>query len=220
MWRPAILLLASAWASAVAGGCASLPEEEANLRFAAMAPLRDLNIGQPPVPGQLNALYQPYGYIDQTGCRAWSREIGELEAALLQNEGRIIGFRRDNETFEGRVGNARDSGVAALARSPIPFRGVVRQLSGAAQFEQRAFRASDRARYRIGYLVGLARSHRCPGFGTLQPAPPNAATPLPAPAQPYRPPYAYGAPVTTVRPPPQATGPTGAAVRRGAARRR
>jgi hypothetical protein len=158
--------------------CASFPEEEENFRFAATAPLRDFNVLQIPIPGQLNALHQPYGYIDQSGCEAWSREITELETALTINEGRRVGFRRDNETFTGRSGNLRDSGVAALASSAIPFRSVVRQVSGAARLEQRAERASDRARYRIGYLVGLGRSHRCPGFGTLPPQT-RQTTPVP-----------------------------------------
>lgn len=163
--------------------CASYAEEEDNFTYAAMAPFRDFNLAQQPIPGQLNALHQPYGYIDQSGCSAWSREINELEAALSANEGRRVGFRRDSETFVGRTGNLRDQGVAALATTAIPLRGVVRQISGASRFEQRAERASDRARYRIGYLVGLGRSHRCPGFGTLRS---SQSTPLRVSQQPQR----------------------------------
>ncbi|MEL6686943.1 MAG: hypothetical protein AAFP97_04910 [Pseudomonadota bacterium] len=161
--------------------CASYQEEEGHLAFAATAPFRVFNVGQEPIPGQLNALHQPYGYIDQSGCEAWTREINELDAAIEANAGRRVGYRRDSETFVGRTGNLRDQGVAALANTAVPFRGVVRQLSGAARYEQRAERASDRARYRIGYLVGLGRAHRCPGFGTLQPThnyvPQHRATP-------------------------------------------
>ncbi|WP_298913123.1 hypothetical protein [uncultured Algimonas sp.] len=165
MWKASFVL---ALCAALLSSCASFPEETDHFGFAATAPLRDLNLAQSPIPGQLDALHQPFGHIGRSGCPAWSREIDDLEAALSRNEGRRVGFRRDNETFEGRTGNLRDAGIAALARSPIPFRSVVRQASGAAQFEQRADRASDRARYRIGYLVGLGRSHRCPGFGTLE----------------------------------------------------
>lgn len=151
--------------------CASFSEEADHFQFAAMSPLRDFNLTQPPIPNQLNALYQPYGYIDQSGCQAWSQEIDELEAAINANEGRRVGFRRDSETWEGRSGNLRDVGVKAATSQIIPFRGVIRQVSGASRFEQRAETASDRARYRVGYLVGLGRSHRCPGFGVLNEAP-------------------------------------------------
>ena len=174
MWTHPNRLLLTAAITVIGGSilsaCASYGEEEDNFTYAAMAPFRDLNLAQQPIPGQLNALHQPYGYIDQSGCSAWTREINELEAALSANEGRRVGFRRDSETFVGRTGNLRDQGVAALATSAIPLRGVVRQVTGASQFEQRAERASDRARYRIGYLVGLGRSHSCPGFGRLGPS--------------------------------------------------
>jgi hypothetical protein len=157
--------------------CASLPEEIDNFRFAAMSPLRDFNLTQAPIPGQLTGLQQPYGYIDQSGCQVWTQEIASLEAALMTNDGRRVGFRRDSETFVGRTGNLRDSGVKSATSQFIPFRSIVRQASGASRFEQRAERASDRARYRIGYLVGLGRSHRCPGFGVLSPFAPKPNTP-------------------------------------------
>lgn len=171
MWR-LISVLSLAFLSA----CANFPEEVDNFRFAAMSPLRDFNLTQAPIPSQLNSLAQPYGFVDQSGCQAWVQEIHTLETALMTNDGRRVGFRRDSETFIGRSGNLRDSGVKSLTSQFIPFRSVVRQASGASRFEQRAERASDRARYRIGYLVGLGRSHRCPGFGSLSPFAPQPHT--------------------------------------------
>ena len=137
--------------------CASFLEEADHFQFAAMSPLRDLNLTQAPILGQFNALYQPYDYADHDGCR--------------------VGFRSDSDTFVDRSGNLRDVGVKSATSKLISFRGVVRQISGASHFKQQANRASDQARYRIGYLVGLARSHRCPGFGTLNEAPQIAASP-------------------------------------------
>lgn len=157
--------------------CASFSEEMDHFTFAASSPLRDVNLMQEPIPGQLRALNQPYGYTDKGGCEAWTREIKELEAALLANEGRRVGYRRDSDTFTGRTGNLRDVGVKSAASQILPFRGVVRQVSGAAQFEQQANRASDKARYRIGYLVGLGRASRCPGFGRLTPTPRSSYQP-------------------------------------------
>lgn len=171
MWR-LVPVLSLAFLSA----CASFPEEVDHFRFAAMSPLRDFNLTQAPIPNQLNSLAQPYGYIDQSGCQAWTQEIDALEGALMTNDGRRVGFRRDSETFAGRTGNLRDSGVKSATSQFIPFRSVVRQASGASRFEQRAENASDRARYRIGYLVGLGRSHRCPGFGSISPFAPRPQT--------------------------------------------
>lgn len=168
MWR-LVPVLSLAFISA----CASFPEEVDHFRFAAMSPLRDFNLTQAPIPGQLKSLAQPYGFVDQSGCQAWTQEINNLEIALMTNDGRRVGFRRDSETFAGRSGNLRDSGVKSATSQFIPFRSIVRQASGASRFEQRAETASDRARYRIGYLVGLGRAHRCPGFGSLSPFAPR-----------------------------------------------
>lgn len=155
-------------------GCATFAEELDHFAFAAAAPLRDLNLTQTPIPGQLQALAQPYGDSDKTGCQAWSQEINDLEASLRANAGRRVGFRRDGGTFVGRTGNLRDSGVRAAVSQFVPYRAVIRQASGASRFEQQAERASDRARFRIGYLVGLARANRCPDFGLTSPfAPPQ-----------------------------------------------
>lgn len=172
MWKIAITL-----PLVLLSGCASFPEEANHFQFAAMSPLRDLNLTQAPIPGQLNALAQPYGYTNQGGCQAWEQEINQLEAAVVANDGRRVGFRRDSNTLSGRSGNLRDVGVKSATSQLIPFRGVVRQVSGASHFEQQANRASDQARYRIGYLVGLGRSHRCPGFGVLNEAPQRVASP-------------------------------------------
>jgi hypothetical protein len=168
MWKLMLIL-----PLALLSACASFVDEVDHFRFAVMSPLRDFNLTQAPIPGQLQSLAQPYGFVDQSGCQAWGQEINDLETALSTNEGRRVGFRRDSETFTGRTGNLRDSGVRSATSQFIPFRSVVRQASGASRFEQRAENASDRARYRIGYLVGLGRSHRCPGFGTLSPFAPQ-----------------------------------------------
>ena len=144
--------------------CASLEEEIDHFQVAASSPFRDINLLQQPIPDQLQYLSHPYGQAGMSGCQAWSAEIQQLEQAYIANDGRRPGYRRDSITFVGRTGNLRDAGVRALSRSVLPFRGVVRQVSGAARLEQNAGRASDRARYRIGYLVGLARANNCPGF--------------------------------------------------------
>lgn len=149
--------------------CASLPEEVDHFTYAASSPLRDVNLIREPIPGQLTALNQPYGYSNRNGCQAWAEEIDQLQSAIDANGGRRVGFRRDNDTAVGRTGNLRDVGVKSATSRLIPFRGVVRQVSGAAKHEKVAINASEQARYRIGYLVGLGRAYRCPGFGRITP---------------------------------------------------
>jgi len=145
------------------GACASPGQEASNFGYAAATPLRDFGIVNPKVPDRLEALNNPFGYASPT-CRAVDAEIRALQASIVENNKRYPGFRRSQETREGRFGNAWDVGVSSAASYWIPFRGLVRQVSGAAKRDAQAQAASDRARYRVGYLVGQARAYRCPGY--------------------------------------------------------
>jgi hypothetical protein len=150
--------------SAGLGGCATPGEELSQFGYAASTPLRDLNITGQPVPGQLRALNNPFGYGNAQTCQALIGEVQALTQSVNANSGRYVGFRRDNSTRAGRFGNARDVGVASAVTSFIPFYPLFRQVTGAAARDQRAEAANNRARLRIGYLVGQGRAYRCPGF--------------------------------------------------------
>ena len=153
--------------SVLAAGCATPGEEARQFGYAATTPLRDMGIGDRPVPQQLRTLNNPFGYGaygDRATCNALAYEVQSLTQAINANSGRYVGNRRDNATRTGRFGNARDVGVASAVTSFIPFYPLFRQLTGAAARDQRAEQANNRARLRIGYLVGQARAYRCPGF--------------------------------------------------------
>ena len=153
---PATLLLAA---------CGTTPGQEAkNFGYAAAQPLRDLNIGNPQVPNGIAALQNPFGQSGANSCAAIYNEIQGLQADINRTSQRYVGARRPYDTRGGRVGNAWDVGVASASTFWIPFRGLVRQVSGAARRDLKAEAAADRARYRIGYLAGQARAYRCPGF--------------------------------------------------------
>jgi hypothetical protein len=146
--------------------CASTREETEHFKFAAFSALRDFNVTATPIPGQLQNLQNPYGrtpYQDQ-GCQAIWTELQYLNQAIAQNQGRHVGFRRDNNTMVGRFGNLRDTTVQTVATLFTPYRGVVRQVTGAAAHEGNAIQADQRARTRLGYLVGQGQAMRCPGF--------------------------------------------------------
>jgi|GEM_PF-3217845 len=149
------------------GACATPGEEFSQFGYAATTPLRDLNLTGQRVPGQLQALQNPFGYgaggHNQT-CQTLIAEVHSLSRAMEANGSRYVGYRRDSSTRTGRFGNARDVGVATAVTSFIPFYPLFRQVTGAAARDQRAEQANNRARMRIGYLVGQGRAYRCPGF--------------------------------------------------------
>ena len=147
--------------------CATPGEEARQFGYAASTPLRDIGIGNRPVPQDLQRLQNPFGYGqggDRSTCSALYTEVMNLNRSIEANSGRYVGYRRDSSTRAGRFGNARDVGVASAVTSFIPFYPLFRQVTGAAARDQRAEQANNRARLRIGYLVGQARSYRCPGF--------------------------------------------------------
>lgn len=147
-------------AGSVLTACASTKE----LGYSAAAPLRDLNIGTRPVPGQLANLNNPYGTDTQTSCSAIFREAKQISDALSRNNRRYAGTRRDNSTAGGQIGNVADVAVESATTFWIPFRGLIRQISGAAGRERKAIAADARGRERLGFLIGMGTTLRCPGF--------------------------------------------------------
>lgn len=145
-------------------GCASVNEEADHFRYAALSAARDFGVTTKPIPTQLQRLQNPFGAVPIENCQAWYHEAYYLERAIVANEGRRVGYRRDNSNFTGRFGNLRDVGVKTAATFFTPYRGVVRQATGAAAYEKEAQDADQRARLRLGYLVGQARAYKCPGF--------------------------------------------------------
>ena len=145
-------------------GCASTNDEIDHFGYAALSAARDFGIGAKPIPATLQQLQNPFGAVPVESCRHWYQEARYLEHAIKENEGRRVGYRRDNSSFKGRVGNLRDVGVKTAATIFTPYRGIVRQLTGAAAHEKDAKQADQRARLRLGFLVGQGRANRCPGF--------------------------------------------------------
>lgn len=144
--------------------CATPREEISHFKYAALSTVRDFNVSTEAIPEQLRDLENPYGYTSHDGCEGWYFEALNLKDAIQKNEGRRVGYRRDGQTFKGRLGNIRDEGVKTVATNFTPYRGLVRQFSGAAAYDQKAQKADQRARERFGFLIGLGRAHNCRGF--------------------------------------------------------
>ncbi len=148
----------------ILSGCATANEEVDHFGYAALSAARDFGVGAKPIPNQLQTLENPFGSVPVESCYSWYQEARHLEHALEMNEGRRVGHRRDNSNFKGRFGNLRDVGVKTVATLFTPYKGILRQISGAAAHEKEAKLADQRARLRLGFLVGQGRANRCQGF--------------------------------------------------------
>lgn len=143
----------------------------------AMTPLTDLNLAKDPIPAVLlRSAADPYASAGIKSCADIQAAIDELDTAL--------GPDADvNQDDRERIswGRIATSAIGSF----IPFRSVIRELSGAADRE-RDFRAAIvSGAVRRGFLKGLGQQKNCP-----YPARPAFtrvafdAKPAPAPAKP------------------------------------
>ena len=124
-----------------------------NAQQVAETPLTDLNVKKGEIPPiLLRAQANPYSLSGLRSCPAIIREVGGLNA-VLGDDVDIASARKKGLT----AGGVAQSVVGSL----IPFRSVVRELSGA-NAEQRRLEAVIRAGMaRRGFLKGVGLSRGC-----------------------------------------------------------
>jgi hypothetical protein len=145
-------------------------QTSAGMSGAVSAPLEDLNITRIEVPPLLAAIRSPYEPLAQTSCEAIGAQVTALTQVLGPDSdapagpGKSLGARAGEEAAEF----ALDS-VESTVTGMIPFRSVVRQLSGASAHERRLRDAYDRGIQKRAYLKGVGAQKGC--------APPAAPNP-------------------------------------------
>ncbi|MEJ7925903.1 hypothetical protein WG908_03930 [Sphingobium sp. AN641] len=121
----------------------------------AIQPVRDIGLDKDEIPPALeSAVQNPYA-PPAPGCRAINEGLGELNAALGDD------FTVGAEQNENRTGKIAEAVGRTVINSLIPFRGLVREISGAAPAERRLQAAVTAGVARRGYLRGLASAKRC-----------------------------------------------------------
>lgn len=116
---------------------------------AATQPLSDLNLRKSEIPPLLiRAQASPYNLTGVTGCDEVRTEIAALE--------RLLGPDADsNEDDSSTVNSALQAGGNVLGGF-IPFRGLVRQISGA---------SARQAQWQSAIYAGVARRSYLKGYG-------------------------------------------------------
>jgi hypothetical protein len=119
----------------------------------AMTPLTDLNLKKDDIPAVLlAAATDPYESKDLNNCRALEAAITELDGALGPDMDVVID--EGDRLSTGRV-------AKSVVASFIPFRGILREISGAAD-QERDWRAAIYAgAVRRGFLKGLGQQRGC-----------------------------------------------------------
>jgi hypothetical protein len=130
------------------------------LTGAAQAPLRDLNIVRVDVPPVLvNALADPYRRPPSSKCADLITLLRPLNEALGED---IDQPSAVDTTLAGQARPAAYGAMASVASDAlIPFRGVVRYVTGAAKHDQYVQSAIIAGYTRRAYLKGLGEARSC-----------------------------------------------------------
>lgn len=153
-WASALALASMAAAAPVAARAQeAVRDGEPDVVDVAKTPLTDLNLAKDPIPELLlAAAAAPYDSEGLTGCGAIGGAIAELDAVLGPD---LDVAEEDRDDIS--VGRIAKSWIGSF----IPFRSIVREVTGAAD-HQRDFEAAIMAGLvRRGYLKGLGEEKGC-----------------------------------------------------------
>ncbi|MFN3522999.1 MAG: hypothetical protein ACK4YQ_12180 [Phenylobacterium sp.] len=136
---------------------------------AMMQPFTDFNITRDPIPPQLEAAARrPYAPPADLSCPALAADIRRLDSALGPDLDAADGDEGDDAAVNDMVTGA----LRSLTTGWIPFRGVIRKMTGAEAHEEKAREAILSGAVRRAYLKGLGERGEC-----ASPAAPRRANP-------------------------------------------
>lgn len=135
-------------------------ETRDGLGDAVLTPVSDLNLIERDIPDALTRIENPYAFEPGTACSLIQQEIAELNAVL----GADADADYVEDEAEGRGRDAADATlglVSSTTGSLLPFRGLVRYISGASEADQQVVAAYLRGHQRRGFLRGLNSQQEC-----------------------------------------------------------
>jgi hypothetical protein len=119
-------------------------------------PARDIGIDKEKIPAILqDAVDNPYAPLPSRSCQSLNTMLGELDVVLGED------FTVGAKVNEDRSGKIIEAVGRTVVNSLIPFRGLVREISGAGPAERRLQTAVAAGVARRGYLRGLATARKC-----------------------------------------------------------
>lgn len=140
------------------GACATTEmrgdERPDDLESALMTPAQDVGLSKIEIPRFLADMTDPYA-LRPANCQDLRSEIATLNDILGED---LDIPEEEAERREQIAINATGETVSAIL---IPFRGVVRAISGASSNERKAREAYQRGLVRRGYLKGLSVDMNC-----------------------------------------------------------
>lgn len=122
----------------------------------ASQPAKDIGLDKDEIPPVLTkAVENPYAPPPSRSCAGLNASLKELNAVLGAD------FTVGREANENRTGKIAEAVGKTVVNSLIPFRGLVREISGAAPAERRLQAAVTAGIARRGFLRGMAAVKGC-----------------------------------------------------------
>ena len=119
-------------------------------------PARDVGVMRREIPPILvKAREDPYSLKGLKTCKQLAAEVTSLNEVLGPDY--VVG----NELKENKVGKLAEAGGKTVINTIIPFRGLVRELTGAAPADRRLNAALDAGYARRGFLRGVHAKQGC-----------------------------------------------------------
>lgn len=130
-----------------------ITQQDVGAKDVALTPLSDLNIKKGDIPEILLAAQEdPYDLTGLARCPQLAAEIGELNA--------VLGDDLDVAQV-GRRGVSAGRAAQAAIGSFIPFRGLIREVSGANSQDRKIQAAIVAGSARRGFLKGVGQQRGC-----------------------------------------------------------
>ena len=156
--RPAVILTHRQSLCAVIVSALQLAACATPIADAAVRPLRDLNLVHTDPPAALvDVVAAPYAPPSPDDCEGAAAELAALDAALGEDIDSA-----PSSTSSGPTALLQDA-IQGLA--DLPYRNVLRQLSGAAAADRAWAKAILAGMVRRGFLKGLSQGRGCPNPG-------------------------------------------------------
>lgn len=119
-------------------------------------PARDVGVMKREIPPILDQARQdPYSLEGLKTCKQLTAAVIDLNAVLGPD------YKVGNEVRENKAGKLAEAGGKSVINAIIPFRGVVRELTGAAPADRRLNAALDAGYARRGFLRGVHAKQGC-----------------------------------------------------------
>ena len=123
----------------------------------------------------MKQIKDPYLIPEDTSCEALIRDVQALDSILGRDWD--VPAPKDDRTLSDQAADGTSSAlldtIASEAGGIIPFRGIVRTVTGAKAWNKRVLRAYERGSHRRTFLKGLGFANDCPPPASPLPPPPE-----------------------------------------------